>query len=80
MIFLFDALDKALFTRGILKHNIAIKKYFWAIAIDPGKAKVSSKQTTNQGSLYFIKSLVIEIHGSKISFYSNIVCKNVSCE
>ncbi len=53
------------------------------ISIDQGKAKVSSKRTTNQGTLCFIKSLpwlVIEIHGSKISFYRNIVCKNVLCE
>ncbi len=38
-------------------------------------SKVSSWQTTNQGTSCFVKSLpwlVIEIHGSKIFFYCNI--------
>ncbi len=87
-----------LFTRDILTHNIAIKRHCdkkdicepW-ISIDQGKAKVSFKRTTNQGTLCFVQNLpwlVIEIHGSKISFYlnfflsfyRNIVCQNVQCE
>ena len=70
--------SKALFTRDILTHNIAIKRYYdkniflshWFLLV-----KVSSQRTTNQGTLCFVKSLpwlVIEIHGSKISFYLNI--------
>ncbi len=54
-------------------------------------AMVSSNWTTNQGTLCFFESLpwlVIEIHGSKISFnrniflsfYHNTVCQNVSSE
>ncbi len=36
--------------------------------------------TTNQGTLRFVKTLswlFIELHGSKISFYRNIVFQNV---
>jgi len=42
--------------------------------------KVSSKQNSNQGTLCFVKSLpwlVIEIHGSKISFIA-ILCSKMS--
>ncbi len=45
------------------------------ISIDQGKAKVSSKWTTNQDTLCFVESLpwlVIEIRDSKLSFYLNI--------
>jgi len=56
------------------------------ISIDQGKAKASSKRTTNQGTLCFVKSLpwlVIEIHGSKKYFLSQylfiaILCAKVS--
>ncbi len=67
---------KASFTRDILTHNIAIKRYcdkkiflsHWLIM-----AKVSSQRTTNQGTLSFVKSLPwpLEVNGSKISFYRN---------
>jgi len=54
-------------------------------------AKVSSLRNMKYLDLWFVKSLpwlVIEIHGSKLSFYRNIflffypniVCQNVSCE
>ncbi len=39
-------------------------------------------KTTNQGNLCFVRSLpllLIEIHGSKLSFYRNIFYENVSC-
>jgi len=78
---------KALFTRDILTHNIAIHIFESLISIGQGKLLTNQ----NQGTLCFVKSLpwlVIEIHGSKISFYRNvflsfyrnIVCQNVLCE
>ncbi len=44
-------------------------------SIDQGKAKVNSKQITNQGTLYFVMSLpwlVIEIQDPKVCFHLNI--------
>ncbi len=52
---------KALFTWDILAHNIAIKRFCNKnLFLSHGfqwLAKVSSKQTTNQGTLCFVKSL-----------------------
>ncbi len=66
---------------------IAIKRYFdfcQLVSIDQPVTKVSSYQNTTQGMLCFDKSLPwlgIEIYVSNISisFYRNIVCKNVLC-
>jgi hypothetical protein len=63
--------SKALFTRDILVHNIVIKRYCDKnIFLSHG-----FQQNIKYLDLWYIKSLpwlVIEIHGSKISFYRNI--------
>jgi len=81
-----QTLDKALFTRDISVHNIAIKRYcdIWHfLATDfYWTTKVSSYQNLVYLVLWFDESLPwpIDIHGPKISFYRNIVRQNVSCE
>jgi len=43
--------------------------------------KVSSEKNVMYLELIFVKSLPrpLDIHGSKLSFYRNIVCENVKC-
>jgi len=77
---------KALFTRDILTHNIAMKRYCDKKIFSRHRlvlAKIRSYRTTNQGNLCFIKSLpwlVLKSMAQKylfitISFYRNIVSR-----
>jgi hypothetical protein len=69
--------SKALFTRDILAHNIAIKNIFEP-KVSFGQGKLLAQGTLN--SFLSLPWLGIEAYGSKISFYRNIVCKNIVCE
>ncbi len=85
-------LVKAWLTRDILTHNIAIKRYCnKKIFLSHGfqwLTKVNSYQNLKYFDLWFVKSLprlVIEIHGSKISFialsfylFITILCAKMS--
>jgi len=81
----------ALFTRDILAHNIAIKRF--CDKKDNFEPQVSFDQGKLLGTLHLFLSLPwlgIETYGSKIyfyisfilniSFYRNFVCQNVLCE
>jgi len=68
---------------GILAHNIAIKKLFEPLVLMPSQGKLFKDipwfcVLFMYLELIFVKSLPwpLDVYGSKLSFYYNIVCKN----